>query len=76
LAKPTSRCGPVRGDVDLRCLYGAPWRIDQDRAQPGAIPYHVVLGGSAVLEDGTASPPKRLASSEIVLLPHGGACPA
>jgi hypothetical protein len=23
---------PVRGRVDLRCLYGAPWRIEQSRA--------------------------------------------
>jgi AraC family transcriptional regulator, activator of mtrCDE len=24
---------PVRGRVDLRCLYGAPWRIEQSRVQ-------------------------------------------
>src|SRR5258708_5562541 len=64
---------PSRGDVDLRCFYGAPWRIDQDRAQPGEIPYHVGLGGSAVLDDGTGGPPKRLVAREIVLLPHSGA---
>ena len=47
---------PVRGHLDLRCFYGAPWRIEEDRAKPGEIPYHVVLGGSAVLEDPTGGP--------------------
>ncbi len=64
---------PVRGYLDLRCFYGAPWRIDQDRAQPGEIPYHVVLGGSAVLEDPAGGPPQRLTAGDILLLPHGEA---
>jgi AraC family transcriptional regulator, activator of mtrCDE len=64
---------PVRGYLDLRCFYGAPWRIDQDRAQPGEIPYHVVLGGSAVLEDPASGPPTRLVVGDILLLPHGSA---
>jgi AraC family transcriptional activator of mtrCDE len=64
---------PVRGHLDLRCFYGAPWRIEEDRATPGEIPYHVVLGGSAVLEDATGGPRKRLAPGDIVLLFHGGA---
>jgi AraC family transcriptional activator of mtrCDE len=64
---------PVRGHLDLRCFYGAPWRIEEDRAKPGEIPYHVVLGGSAVLEDATGGPRKRLAPGDIVLLFHGGA---
>jgi AraC family transcriptional activator of mtrCDE len=64
---------PVRGHLDLRCFYGAPWRIEEDRAKPGEIPYHVVLGGSAVLEDATGGPRKRLAPGDIVLPFHGGA---
>jgi AraC family transcriptional activator of mtrCDE len=32
-----------------------------------------VLGGSAVLEDATGGPRKRLAPGDIVLLFHGGA---
>src|SRR5260370_40416422 len=62
---------PVRGLLDLRCLYGAPWRIDQDRAAAGEIPYHVVLGGSAVLEDPAGGPPTRLVAGGIPLLPDG-----
>src|SRR5260221_750589 len=64
---------PVRGHLDLRCLYGAPWRIDQDRAAAGEIPYHVVLGGSAVLEDAAGGPPTRLLAGDILLLPDGSA---
>jgi len=42
---------PVRGRVDLRCLYGAPWRIEQGPAEVGEIPYHAVVSGSALLDD-------------------------
>ena len=42
---------PVRGRLDLRCSYGAPWRIDQGPGEPNEIPYHAVLAGSATLED-------------------------
>src|SRR5260221_13512840 len=64
---------PVRGYLDLRCVYGAPWRIDQDRAQPGEIPYHAVLSGSAELEDPASGPPQRLVAGDIPLLLHGSA---
>ena len=42
---------PVRGRLDLRCSYGAPWRIDQGPGEANEIPYHAVVGGSALLED-------------------------
>ena len=64
---------PVRGLLDLRCYYGAPWRIDQDRAEPGEIPYHVVLSGSAVLDDPASGPPQVLVAGDILLLPQGSA---
>src|SRR5260370_37935570 len=64
---------PVRGHLDLRCFYGAPWRIDEDRAAEGEIPYHVVLGGAAVLEDPAGGPPTRLQAGDILLLPDGSA---
>jgi AraC family transcriptional regulator, activator of mtrCDE len=64
---------PVRGYLDLRCFYGAPWRVAQDRAEAGEIPYHVILGGSAVLEDPAGGPPRRLTAGDILLLPHGSA---
>jgi AraC family transcriptional activator of mtrCDE len=64
---------PVRGRLDLRCYYGAPWRIDEAPAEPGEIPYHVVLAGSAVLEDPAGGPPQQLAPGDILLVAQGGA---
>ena len=63
---------PVRGRLDLRCFYGAPWNIDQTNAEPGEIPYHVVLGGSAVIESPGVRP-QRLVAGDILLLPRGSA---
>src|SRR5258707_7266436 len=62
---------PVRGHLDLRCFYGAPWRIDQDRGAPGEIAYHAVLGGSAMLEGPASGPPLRLVAGDILLLSDG-----
>ena len=60
---------PVRGHLDLRCFYGAPWRIDQESGAAGEIPYHVVLGGSAVLEDPKGGRARTLTAGDILLLP-------
>jgi len=42
---------PVKGTVDYRCFLAASWRIDFPASEFGEIFYHVILGGSAVLED-------------------------
>jgi AraC family transcriptional regulator, activator of mtrCDE len=60
---------PVRGRLDLRCLYGAPWRIDQGPGQVGEIPYHAILRGSAMLEDPAGDRPLALSAGDILLLP-------
>jgi AraC family transcriptional activator of mtrCDE len=60
---------PVRGRLDLRCSYGAPWRIDQRPGEANEIPYHAVVGGSAVLEDPAGGKPLRLETGDILLLP-------
>ncbi|HEX3502331.1 MAG TPA: AraC family transcriptional regulator [Xanthobacteraceae bacterium] len=60
---------PVRGRLDLRCLYGAPWRIEQGPAAPGEIPYHAIIAGSAVLDDPAGSRPLQLKAGDILLLP-------
>ena len=60
---------PVRGRLDLRCFYGAPWRIDQGPGEANEIPYHAVLAGSAMLEDPAAGRPLRLKAGDILLLP-------
>ncbi len=64
---------PVRGHLDIRCLYGAPWRLALDRADAGEMPYHVVVSGSAVLEDPAGGPPQRLGVGDILLLTDGSA---
>jgi AraC family transcriptional activator of mtrCDE len=60
---------PVRGQLDLRCNYGAPWRIDQGPGGANEIPYHAVLAGSAMLEDPAGGRPLRLNPGDILLLP-------
>ena len=60
---------PVRGRLDLRCSYGAPWRIDQGPGEVHEIPYHAVVGGSAVLEDPAGGRPLQLKVGDILLLP-------
>lgn len=60
---------PVRGRLDLRCSYGAPWRIVQGPGEANEIPYHAVVGGSAVLEDPAGGRPLRLETGDILLLP-------
>jgi AraC family transcriptional activator of mtrCDE len=60
---------PVRGRLDLRCAYGAPWRIDQGPGEPNEIPYHAVVSGRALLEDPAGGRPLQLEAGDIVLLP-------
>jgi AraC family transcriptional activator of mtrCDE len=59
----------VRGRLDLRCHYGAPWRIDQGPGHQNEIPYHAVVAGSAVLEDLAGGRPLPLKAGDILLLP-------
>src|SRR6476661_8337407 len=60
---------PVRGRLDLRCSYGAPWRIDQGPGEANEIPYHAVLAGFATLEDPAGGRPLQLRAGDILLLP-------
>ncbi|MCP3462898.1 AraC family transcriptional regulator [Bradyrhizobium sp. CCGUVB23] len=60
---------PVRGRLDLRCNYGAPWRIEQGPGEANEIPYHAVLAGSALLEDPAGGRPLQLKPGDILLLP-------
>src|SRR6266446_857292 len=60
---------PVRGRLDLRCSYGTPWRIEQGPGAANEIPYHVVLAGSATLEDPAKGKPMQLSVGDILLLP-------
>ena len=64
---------PVKGTLDYRCFLGAPWRIDFPASELGEIPYHIILGGSAVLEDPEGGPTRTLISGDVLLFPHGSA---
>jgi AraC family transcriptional activator of mtrCDE len=63
----------VTGQLEVRCAYGAPWRVAWPRAAAHEIPYHVIVKGRAVLEDPETRTTKELGTGDIVLLPHGAA---
>ncbi len=60
---------PVQGRLDLRCFYGAPWRIEQGPAAAGEMAYHAIVAGNLVLE--SPGPSRQLRAGDILLLPHG-----
>jgi AraC family transcriptional activator of mtrCDE len=61
----------VTGRVEVRCVYGAPWRVAWPQAAAHEIPYHIVLKGRAILQGPEAKTPTELVGGDIVLLPHG-----
>lgn len=63
---------PVRGTLDTHCQFGAAWRIDVRATTEREIAWHVLLSGSAVLEDNDG-PPVQIEAGDIVLFPAGGA---
>ncbi|CAB3748740.1 cupin domain-containing protein [Paraburkholderia humisilvae] len=63
---------PVSGRLEVRCHFGAPWAIEEETAGMREIPYHVLLSGTAVVEDGNG-PPGRMVPGDIVLFPAGSA---
>ena len=63
----------VTGQLEVRCNYGAPWRVAWPKAAPREIPYHVVLRGRAILEDPETRSARELRAGDIVLMPHGSA---
>lgn len=62
----------ITGRLDIRCAYGAPWRIAQEASPPGEMPYHLLVRGHARLHapDGSTID---LQAGDIVLFPHGSA---
>jgi AraC family transcriptional activator of mtrCDE len=63
----------VRGQLELRCSYGAPWQVIYGDSDPGEMPYHIVLSGSAILETPGSGRPQNLCAGDIVMLTHGSA---
>lgn len=60
---------PVRGQLDMRCFYGAPWATGAGKTPPGELPYHAILSGRAVLETGGAL--SRLETGDVVVIASG-----
>jgi AraC family transcriptional activator of mtrCDE len=63
----------ITGQLEVRCAYGAPWRVAWARSAAHEIPYHVVLKGRAIIEDPETETARELVGGDIVLLPHGSA---
>jgi AraC family transcriptional regulator, activator of mtrCDE len=63
----------ITGQLEVRCAYGAPWRVAWPRSAANEIPYHVVLKGRAIIEDPETRTTKELVGGDIVLLPHASA---
>jgi AraC family transcriptional activator of mtrCDE len=61
----------VTGQLEVRCAYGAPWRIAWPEAAAHEIPYHIVLQGRAIFKDPKSETSRELVGGDIVLLPHG-----
>lgn len=61
----------VRGRLEIRCSYGAPWQVAYEDSEPGEMPYHVILRGTAVLETPGAGAPQRVQAGDVVLMLHG-----
>src|SRR3546814_13691082 len=63
----------VTGQLEVRCSYGAPWRVSWGQSAKHEIPYHVVLKGRAILEDTNKGTSRELVGGDIVLLPDDAA---
>jgi AraC family transcriptional activator of mtrCDE len=63
----------ISGRLEVRCVYGAPWRLAWAQSAVHEIPYHVVLKGRAIMEDPATGTTRELVGGDIVLLPHGSA---
>jgi AraC family transcriptional activator of mtrCDE len=63
----------VTGQLEVRCAYGAPWRVVWRQAAANEIPYHIIVKGRAILEDPETRTTRELVSGDILLMPNGSA---
>ncbi|WP_417663409.1 AraC family transcriptional regulator [Pseudomonas sp.] len=61
---------PVSGTLDIRCHFSPPWRLDYAASGPREIPYHILLRGTAQVDDGE-SPVLSMQAGDILLIPSG-----
>jgi len=63
----------ISGRLEVRCAYGAPWRVAWPESAAHEIPYHMVLKGRTIIEDPETKTTQELVGGDIVLLPSGSA---
>ena len=63
----------VTGELEIRCAYGAPWRVSYEEAPEREIPFHVVLNGTATFENLGDHSSHPLGPGDIVLITRGSA---
>lgn len=61
----------VKGRLEIRCSYGAPWQVTYEDSEPGEMPYHVIVRGSAMLETPGLGAPQQLNAGDVLLMLHG-----
>jgi Cupin len=69
LAQPTFRNDAGARPAQFALLLCRAWRIHRGPSETSEIPYHAVVGGSAVLEDPAGRRPLQLKVGDILLLP-------
>ncbi|WP_034303358.1 AraC family transcriptional regulator [Herbaspirillum sp. RV1423] len=63
---------PVRTSLDIRCHFGAPWRLAGQPEAAGIAPYHMIMSGDALLE-ANGQRDMALQAGDIVVFPRGSA---
>lgn len=58
----------VKGRLEIRCSYGAPWQVSSSNTVPGHMPFHIITQGSAVLETPGFGGPQFLRAGDVVIL--------
>ena len=55
----------ITGQLEVRCAYGAPWRVAWPQSAAHEIPYHVVLKGRAIIETPETETAKELVGGVV-----------
>ena len=61
----------ITGKLEAHCSYAAPWCVNRAPSESHAIPYLVLLEGTAIVELPDMGRARKLAEGDILMLPHG-----
>lgn len=59
--------------MDVKCVLGAPWALDNPPAAAWTAPFHYLLHGEASLRLDDSAEPMALRAGSLLILPHGAA---